>query len=133
MKTALYLIGWSDGHPLKIGMTGNLNKRLSGLQTSCPYRLRVFGTRWYPSRSVAKLAEALMHSGLKHKRLEGEWFDVTIKEASEAANSALGVREKLGGGSCLKLDKSKVPAISSDDNMTDYRKRKLELRALRDG
>lgn len=130
MKTAVYIIGWADGSPLKIGLAQNVKKRLAGIQTGCPYKLKVIGVRWFKNRADAKLAEALLHAELQDHRLEGEWFAVSIDQAKAAAIESLGERKTYGKGKCCELSKKKVPIID-DQSLTPNQKRRKELNTIR--
>lgn len=65
MKT--YFIQAVGGGPIKIGVSINPESRLRGIQTGCPYRLRLLAT--LPTNKEAEL-----HSIFNNLRLEGEWF-----------------------------------------------------------
>jgi hypothetical protein len=101
MTYKIYLIGWNE-KPIKIGMTSNVKKRLKGLQTSCPYKLRCFGTRTYPNKAMAKKAESMLHEAFDEFRLEGEWFDLTAGYVKIRVDSILGIREPYNEGNHRK-------------------------------
>lgn len=77
--TSIYVIGPKDG-PFKIGYSASPSARLSSLQT---------GTTEFPmihykeecETEQAKVIEKLIHRQLAHKRIRGEWFNVTLDEA----------------------------------------------------
>ncbi len=90
--------GW-DG-PCKIGITNNLQRRLTALQTSSWEPLSIFGFRvgvWRDSTKAkvgsthaavyqaTRALEAAAHKALTdcELRLSGEWFDVTADEAKQ--------------------------------------------------
>jgi hypothetical protein len=60
--------------PVKIGVTTKrgLAHRLGGLQTSCPYRLKLLATMNGDYRDEERL-----HHSFRHARLMGEWFKPT--------------------------------------------------------
>ena len=64
----LYFVGADEG-PIKIGMTSNPKKRIKGLQTGHPHKLRYLAL--VPN---ASLQEAVYHERFAKHRLEGEWF-----------------------------------------------------------
>lgn len=60
--------------PVKIGVTteGGLSARLCGIQTSCPYKLRLLATMKGDYRDEERL-----HHSFRHARVMGEWFRPT--------------------------------------------------------
>jgi len=58
----------------KIGKTQDLQKRLSSYHTHLPVEFRVI--RQYPAANMNELEESL-HIVFQHKRLKGEWFELT--------------------------------------------------------
>lgn len=81
----VYIIcnGPNDGHsgPVKIGMADNPRTRLSGLQSGNPNKLVIWRTYPTPHRDIARALERGFHSVMKKKRVSGEWFDVTPRQA----------------------------------------------------
>lgn len=77
--TCLYVVG-CHGHPVKIGLTQNLDKRIAALQTGFPHRLHPYLLVQVPS-DKARSAERACHDKLKASRLSGEWFNVTPEQA----------------------------------------------------
>jgi hypothetical protein len=77
--TSIYVIG-PEGGPFKIGYTGDPQGRLVNLQVSQAVELKLF----YEERTEtdkAKVIEKLIHRQIAHKRVRGEWFNVTLDEA----------------------------------------------------
>ncbi|MFD5848181.1 GIY-YIG nuclease family protein [Streptomyces chartreusis] len=71
MTTFLYAIGSSNQPaPVKIGRTGNVEKRLRQLQTASPSRLHV----WWSRETTDPDLEAKLHRHFTDKRVSGEWF-----------------------------------------------------------
>jgi hypothetical protein len=58
----------------KIGKTQDLQKRLFTYQTHLPIMFRV--VRQYPASNINELEEGL-HVVFQHKRVKGEWFELT--------------------------------------------------------
>jgi hypothetical protein len=58
----------------KIGITNDIEFRLTCMQTGCPFKL--FASRVYVCENP-KGIEFSLHSFFKKKRLEGEWFKLT--------------------------------------------------------
>jgi len=76
----IYVIGIENGHQ-KIGISSNPTKRLKTLQTSNSNKLILHYTTVIESREKALIIESLIHRNLTHKRLSGEWFDITKEVA----------------------------------------------------
>lgn len=67
-KPCVYFIRAGAG-PIKIGFTTDIKRRLPGLQTSTPKRLRVLAVM--PGRIGLERA---MHQRFQEHRIAGEWF-----------------------------------------------------------
>jgi hypothetical protein len=65
----VYFIADDAGGPVKIGQSKAPIERLTALQTSYPYRLRLLA-----QASGAQLQEVQLHARFAHLRLLGEWF-----------------------------------------------------------
>lgn len=80
----------SESGPHKIGMSANgPQARLASLQTGCPTRLSLIAFVPVPD-GMARDVEKRAHRLLDPKRLGGEWFEVTAKQAIEAVEIAAG-------------------------------------------
>lgn len=92
----VYVVGWDEEGPVKIGRTTALPMRLLALQTGCPYALKVFCTRFVAGRptdtrssmrhclnSGSVSLEKRAHSTLRgfDLQLTGEWFDISARDA----------------------------------------------------
>lgn len=88
----LYVIGMQGSQAVKIGWTGDVAGRLSGLQTGSPFPLVVM---WQQEVPAAPLVEAALHQRFKDKRVRGEWFDLgpdavrVVREASAEITAAV--------------------------------------------
>jgi hypothetical protein len=76
----LYVIGISEEHPFKIGITSgtSIDKRITALQTSHWLDLKIF----YESTVIqdpGKIERAL-HKHYDDKKVRGEWFDINVKD-----------------------------------------------------
>lgn len=60
-----------DNLRVKIGMSKDINKRLSQLQTGSPYKLKLMG--WIEVDD-AKYLEKALHAKYKDRIVHGEWF-----------------------------------------------------------
>jgi hypothetical protein len=81
----VYVIGPKVG-PLKIGVAISIEKRLASLQVGHPQRLRILG-EWQHKRPY--IVEEHAHRALAKERMCGEWFDVSLQEATEAVTVAV--------------------------------------------
>jgi len=75
----LYVIGTDESYQ-KIGFSKDVAKRLATLQTGNPNRLRIHHAEPVPEGRV-RLLERKLHAELNHKRLKGEWFNMTPEDA----------------------------------------------------
>ena len=65
---------------MKIGISQRPEKRLKQLQTAQPQRLELKHTAEVVVRH-AKLLEQFAHAQIGHRRLVGEWFDLSVANA----------------------------------------------------
>lgn len=76
----VYVIGTESG-PVKVGISANPKRRLETLKTSNPAPLELFATCQRDDRRAATTLEEDMHHCMHGRRLRGEWFDATPKQA----------------------------------------------------
>lgn len=74
----VYVISGGRRH-VKIGHSKDVKNRLKGIQTGCPFTVRIAG-QWNTGR--AREIERRAHSILAKYRWAGEWFDVPIRVAT---------------------------------------------------
>lgn len=85
----VYVIGLERGDgPLKIGIAEHIRSRLSGLNTSSPFRFCVRAA--WSARNVQTTtdAEYAAHAVLADQRAHGEWFNCSIPEAIAAVETS---------------------------------------------
>lgn len=88
MKDAVhvYIIAQVDGQdfasPCKIGIAGDVKKRLKQIQTASPFRVGVYKVYAFPHRDIALQIEGMFHRGQSPKRLHGEWFNFEPDQAA---------------------------------------------------
>lgn len=80
------------GEFCKIGVTGNLKKRLKQYRIHCPLEVQMAFVQEVHPDSVFKL-ESAVHDLLKDKRTHGEWFHMKLEAATKAIETA---RKALG-------------------------------------
>lgn len=71
--------------PVKIGITGNVQSRISSVQTGCHQRLELLAAFNTRDRDIARRFESEMHDLGSRYRLHGEWFDIDPLIALEVA------------------------------------------------
>ena len=73
LKTCVYILK-TGKNLFKIGKTRDLQRRLSSYHTHLPILFRV--VRQYPAANMSELEESL-HIVFQHRRVKGEWFQLT--------------------------------------------------------
>jgi uncharacterized protein (DUF433 family) len=73
LKTCVYILK-TGKNLFKIGKTRDLQRRLSSYHTHLPILFRV--VRQYPAANMSELEESL-HIVFQHRRIKGEWFQLT--------------------------------------------------------
>ncbi len=70
----VYLVGNREHGKFKIGITTDLDKRLSSLSTGAPFKLETIYT--WPHQEYRRL-EKHLHEQFRKKRVKGEWFELS--------------------------------------------------------
>jgi hypothetical protein len=83
----VYIIG-ADGHPVKIGIALEPEKRLKEIQTGFPHRLRIY-VQVEAFGGLAPRVEREAHRMLTQHRLHGEWFDCSPELAEATVRHVL--------------------------------------------
>lgn len=78
----LYVIG-QDAGPFKVGVTSNVQRRMSSIQTGCPFPLKLM---YSLETEAAELREKEVHANLSPFRTSGEWFDAPIDLIIDTVN-----------------------------------------------
>jgi len=81
--SVVYFVKHRRQDPIKIGYSSNLKQRLNDLKVSSPYGMDLIGTIKSPD---AKGLESKIHKRLEAKRIQGEWFDISIQDAKDIAS-----------------------------------------------
>jgi hypothetical protein len=91
----VYFIGSIENRVVKIGMTTDNDsaKRMSQIQTGCPFSLKLIGFIKCNNEKDARLAERKLHAALSLFRMNGEWFKIT-----PFVESVLAEIESFGSG-----------------------------------
>jgi hypothetical protein len=82
LKKKLYILFISELNISKIGISRNVKKRLSQLQTGCPYEIKIL--KVYESDLSSKI-EKILHRQFRSYKIDsseynlvGEWFNLDI-------------------------------------------------------
>lgn len=70
--THLYVLHCVETRAVKIGITANVEKRVSVIRTACPFDIKLLFSR--KVRDAASL-ESRIHKSLQDYHMRGEWFD----------------------------------------------------------
>ena len=71
-----YVYFVTDGEKVKIGISEDVEKRLSGLQVSNHKALSLIAAHRFPNRDCARKKEIQLHEQYKDFSCGGEWFDI---------------------------------------------------------
>jgi hypothetical protein len=78
----------------KIGITNDINSRLSSMQTGCPYNL--FAFKAYETKAPATI-EKMLHIFFNKKHVRGEWFRLDEKDLQYIDDALSNVDEVING------------------------------------
>lgn len=106
----VYVIGAEDG-PQKIGIASDPENRLTIFQTGNPAALKVSAALPI-SRDKAFAVESYAHRLLAHKRVRGEWFNVSPADAAKAVRMAFAA--VLDQKPAEDSDQTAAPAITKN-------------------
>lgn len=97
----------------KVGITKNIGKRISTLQTGCPVQIAEFLYHKALSRESALSVERAMHEAMREHRSSGEWFRFDVGDASHKAlfNGALRIAGERALGFSWKWNRIKVSSL----------------------
>jgi hypothetical protein len=76
----LYIIAASSHGPVKLGISGDPERRVRQLQTGHAQRLQIYHQEPVAA-SQAPRYERLLHKDVAHLRSHGEWFNLTVDDA----------------------------------------------------
>ena len=85
MSYYVYLIAHVENgelsSPIKVGVTKSLDARLRSLKTGNPKPLAYAFAFEVPNREIAGFLEGAFHHTQSDARLEGEWFNMSVRAA----------------------------------------------------
>jgi predicted GIY-YIG superfamily endonuclease len=76
----LYVIAAHKEGPVKLGLSMDPQRRVRQLQTGSAEALFIHHVEEVSDGRV-KIAEKALHQMLGHKRLKGEWFNISVEDA----------------------------------------------------
>lgn len=82
-KEYVYVVQFDESDLFKIGRTTNMGMRLTSLQTSCPYEIRL--SYLFEVSDMSK-CEIDLHNKYNASKVRGEWFRLTSNDLSELVN-----------------------------------------------
>jgi len=143
-KGCVYFFRHLTLKPVKIGYSDSSTpkNRFATFKTYAPFGAELLG---FISSSNANVLEKKIHKKLKHKRLEGEWFDITDEEVKEIIDfyskynnliSASEFQEKYMDFVETKYKETEdkiyneIIYFLSDYNLTNYSVSRIKLRKL---
>jgi hypothetical protein len=81
VNTYLYVIASAEHGPCKIGYSINPEKRLKQLQTGHAHPLKLWFAQAVPNHEARRI-ERQIHCTIGHLRTKGEWFSVSVNDAT---------------------------------------------------
>lgn len=119
----VYVIQTTKHGPIKVGLTSNLERRISEIQTGNPLPVNLVG--WFPCENRAEAAslEKEIHALLHRHRMSGEWFGgaaIPVLMKSEKRIVLNGTNKKLG---IAPLKPCKKAKLSSNNRFLNHKKK----------
>ena len=71
----VYIVQFGKKGPVKIGMTCDVERRISESQTFCPATLYLLAKMPCESKESARTRERMFHQKFRALKVRGEWFD----------------------------------------------------------
>ena len=89
----VYIVGDLDEGYVKVGFSRGVEWRVAGIQTGCPFKLKVLGVIRAPQQF-----ERALHRYLRPWRSQGEWFHATPEVREVVALATSGELERMVWG-----------------------------------
>lgn len=80
MDSYIYVVSLSEMGPVKIGYSASPERRLKQLQTGQASKLSLNYTEAISGDRV-RMMEKILHETNRHRRISGEWYDLTVEDA----------------------------------------------------
>lgn len=88
-KCRVYIIESTSGH-YKIGISSDVQRRLKELQkTQGPYLYDIAYYWVCSSRDEARFIEGYLHRAYDHKRVNGEWFELSARDLIDLGHNLI--------------------------------------------
>lgn len=96
-RTNVYILAVSVGSQtyFKFGICGDIDKRISQLQTGNPHDIEFVTAISCPTKEIARAVDRDAHSYLKRFKTKGEWFCCSYDDAVQALPVAFYVNRHL--------------------------------------
>ncbi len=89
---SVYVIGPACDKPVKIGYAKCPEQRLGDLQVGTHEELFIYYSTSHLTLDEAKKIERAVHKAFATKHIRGEWFDVSIEEATKEIDRHIDTR-----------------------------------------
>lgn len=86
--TWVYVVCWQQRGPCKIGVANTPHARLNDLQVANPYKLHIWRAYGFKNCGEAFTIEGSALNRLRGVRMQGEWVNATVNQASDAVLEA---------------------------------------------
>jgi hypothetical protein len=88
-KEGIYIVNMANTNLYKIGITKDFSQRLRNLQTGNPFIIEVHN--FYPMKTNTEM-ESFLHKRYQHKKLSGEWFELTYEDLNNIHDFIVGFK-----------------------------------------
>lgn len=109
-ECGIYIVRCGTSDFYKVGISRDVIKRLSGMQTDCPYELILIKFQIYPG-NIACEEEMVLHRALEQYHIRREWFQLNSQTLKE-------LFQEFTNLSLLKYAKDKICITDSQLNIT---------------
>lgn len=116
--------------PIKIGVSSNIDKRVSDLQTGNPHPLKVMAAIECRDKKDAYKLENLIHRKLTRYRMKGEWFRgcyINFKEIFGSYSNSTGIHHELMPVKKLNCKDSKIKNLEAEIKILKSENRRLVM------
>jgi len=131
LQYGVYFIYCSDqeNSPVKIGVTSDIDNRISNLQTGNPYVLKCKALIPCKDKAQAYNLESYLHHRFKKKRMVGEWFrlyEVNLKAILDDFSNSRSVPLIKQGFNIVKKASKEIKLLKKKNKELTLRVESLE-------